>query len=202
MTNKEIIIKLLKSKEMSRGEIVAAARDKHGSNQRSIGRRLSELASEGRVVKVSESPPRYALADAPKISISQTVEYERKIRVLNDDLRDTKKKYREALREGELESKLISAIGKSAATFDPVSPPTPVLKPKTATQESVCVLLSDLHHSEVVVKEEVGGLGEYNVEIAQAYIQNLSETVIDITQNHLLSPKNNIEGERTGISCK
>lgn len=48
---------------------------------------------------------------------------------------------------------------------------------------------SDWHWGEVVNPSEIGGVNEYNLEIARARLTRLIETTIDLLTNHMVNPK-------------
>lgn len=63
-----------------------------------------------------------------------------------------------------LEERLIKVIKENISTFKPVTF-FPTKKPSIKINESLGMLLADLHIGEVVSKEEMGGFAEYNFEI-------------------------------------
>ncbi len=51
------------------------------------------------------------------------------------------------------------------------------------------IFLSDFHWGEVVVKEAVGGINEYDRTIASRRLRTVIETTIDLCTNHMVNPK-------------
>jgi hypothetical protein len=51
------------------------------------------------------------------------------------------------------------------------------------------LMLSDLHWGEVVDPAQIGGVNEYNLEIASARLRRVVETTVDLLQNHMANPK-------------
>lgn len=51
-----------------------------------------------------------------------------------------------------------------------------------------CTMWSDWHWGEVVNKNELGGVNEFNMEIAHARAQTLFDTTIDLLKNHTVNP--------------
>jgi hypothetical protein len=61
---------------------------------------------------------------------------------------------------------------------------------KSSRTQGIPVLnLSDLHFDEVVHREQVGGMNEYNHEIATRRIKNVAKYAISILKYHMASPK-------------
>jgi hypothetical protein len=50
------------------------------------------------------------------------------------------------------------------------------------------ILLSDLHWGEVVDPEQIGGVNEYNIGIAQKRLRRVIEVAVDLLQNHMVNP--------------
>lgn len=66
------------------------------------------------------------------------------------------------------------------------NPPEWLLKPgKLGKRGGPALLISDLHYGEVVNPEEVGGVNEYNKEIALRRLRKLAEKTIDLSFNHM-----------------
>jgi hypothetical protein len=69
----------------------------------------------------------------------------------------------------------------------PPEPPkwlTPAKNP-VGTSGVPCTIWSDWHYGEVVRKEEIGGVNEFNAEIAAARITTLVDTTIDLAYNNM-----------------
>lgn len=78
------------------------------------------------------------------------------------------------------------------------SPPTWLTKPgKAGFRGTPFLMCSDWHFGEVVKPEEVGGVNEFNTEIAKARAKRLFETTVDLAYNHMGRAKI----EYPGIIC-
>jgi len=114
------------------------------------------------------------------------VKYEQRISDLEDKLRISNSKYKAALREATFQDKLIEEIATRITPFQPVAAPAMILPDQPGlTRESAVLLLSDWHFWEEVILEEVGGLNEYNMHIATAYMEYLAGRVVSIIQSKL-----------------
>ena len=70
------------------------------------------------------------------------------------------------------------------------SPPNWALKPhmNPGNPGTPTLLLSDWHYGEVVSLEEMGGINEYNREIAKVRMQTAVDKTIDLCFNHMVNP--------------
>lgn len=99
---------------------------------------------------------------------------------------ETKKAYKEVIKERAFETRLINTIKDVIAGFPPAPPPVNIHIPKNEpTEEAAVLLLSDIHAGEVVDKDEMLGLSQYDFETFVMYTQFLVDTVIDIIDNKL-----------------
>lgn len=104
-----------------------------------------------------------------------------KLRVENSALREQVKKLQ---REEETAAAIREQIWKLAA-YNP-EPPTWLVKDGKLGARGMPILFgSDWHYGEVVKKEEVGGLNEFNAEIAAKRIKRMTTTCIDLAFNHM-----------------
>ncbi len=62
-------------------------------------------------------------------------------------------------------------------------------KPAHGTTGVPTLMLSDLHWGEVVDPGQIGGVNEYNLEIASARLRRVIETAIDLLHSHMVNPK-------------
>lgn len=115
----------------------------------------------------------------------EKVAYDRKIQNLEDELSETKKRYKDSHRINSFQDLILDAIRELTPQMT-FPPPIKLDKPiDTITTESVGLLLSDIHGGEVVLAEQTGGLSEYNIDITAEYIQSLGQKIIHILQtNH------------------
>jgi hypothetical protein len=83
-------------------------------------------------------------------------------------------------------------LGLSARTPEP---PEWLLKEGHAGKRGApCTIWSDWHWGEVVVKEEVAGVNEYNAKIGRIRAKKLVETTIDLAYNHMGRAKTQYPG--------
>lgn len=69
-------------------------------------------------------------------------------------------------------------------------PPNWMIDPKPGGSAGVPLTLwSDWHIGEVVSKEQVGGINEFNIPIARARVKRLVEVIIDLCFNHTVNPE-------------
>jgi hypothetical protein len=154
----------------------------HGRDFKAISTALNDKFGNGRSPKAVLNQLTYG---AGIVEVGEKVGFEGKIRRLTDQLADLEKRYKEALRYRELEDAIIEACNSWGAKFDPVPTPELIIPESDVVRESSVSLLGDWHLWEVVDAADTGGLGEYNMEIASAYMQMLAETTIDITKRKL-----------------
>ena len=75
------------------------------------------------------------------------------------------------------------------------APPTWLHKDgKPGTRGAPMTIWSDFHYGEKVAKDEVGGVNEYNMEIAQVRMKRLVNTTIDLAYNHMGRAKTQYPG--------
>ncbi len=65
---------------------------------------------------------------------------------------------------------------------------------KPGSRGAPCSVWSDLHYGEVVSKDEVGGVNEYNMDIARKRMMKLTNTTIDLAYNHMGRAKTEYPG--------
>jgi hypothetical protein len=118
----------------------------------------------------------------PKGDVDERVELRDKIRTLAAQIASI---HRETLDDKYVKEKI---IGLAAA---PITPPNWLAKPaKTKTAPGVPTLFaSDWHHGERVFPSQVGGVNEYNMEIAHARARRLVTSAIDLLTNHMVNPR-------------
>jgi len=85
---------------------------------------------------------------------------------------------------GELETQL--SLSEKAAAL--ISKPPKWLEPKKSNKAhrgTVCTILSDTHFDEVVNPAEIGGINEYNREIATQRLETYFQKVIEISRDYI-----------------
>lgn len=151
----------------------AAAADFLGMRVSTFKDALRRALAEG--ITPSVSPP-----DSEAELARLKLEYETRIKELSQKLKE------QALER-------ISAEEIRQFFFDlpehPLAPPQWTLEGKTKepVQGIPTLMLSDLHWGEVVQPDQVNGLNEYNLEIAQTRLRNTILNTIDLCFNHLRS---------------
>lgn len=128
------------------------------------------------------SMPEAVAAAEPKPDTDERIELRDKIRTLTAQIASI---HRETLDAKYVKEKIIGLVEV------PVSPPTWTTKPlKTKTAPGVpCLFASDWHHGERVFPAQVGGVNEYNMEIAHARARRLITSAIDLLTNHMVNPQ-------------
>lgn len=71
------------------------------------------------------------------------------------------------------------------AAYDPDPPEWLVREGQTGHRGTPATIWSDWHYGEVVRKSEVGGVNEFNKEIAAKRVKKLTTTTIDLAFNHM-----------------
>lgn len=104
-----------------------------------------------------------------------------KLRIENNSLRAEVKRLQ---KEEESAAAIREQIWKLEA-HDPTPPQWLMREGKNGFRGMPCLLASDWHYGEVVNPVEVGGLNEFNSDIAARRIKRLTETTIDLCFNHM-----------------
>lgn len=93
------------------------------------------------------------------------------------------------LTQESLDAKVIRENIYNIAAYDP-DPPEWLVRSKAGSNRGCPVTIwSDFHYGEVVFKNQVGGVNEYNKQIARARAKKLVETTIDLAHNHMGNAK-------------
>ena len=109
---------------------------------------------------------------------------DRTIEELRGQLRDTKKLYREALRDDTL-AKRVTASAVSVINAMPSAVPRPrAITPSTTSEQAIVALNSCLHFGEVVSPAATMGLGNYSPAMAAARWQYFIDTTLDLVFDH------------------
>ncbi|MFA5376522.1 MAG: hypothetical protein WC455_12320 [Dehalococcoidia bacterium] len=113
-------------------------------------------------------------------NFDQTVMQDQAIHDLRRRLQSATARYEAALRDLNIQEKLIQFGRDSIGSLPIVEKPTPPAPDKNVTTESAVLLLSDLHIGEVIRSAEMRGLNEYNVDICNRRIKHLSNVSRDL----------------------
>lgn len=145
-----------------------------------------ELLKENNLTEddvISMSGEEYGL---PEVDIEETAKKlisEKKISLTNNQELKKVKEHISFIAEKELiTDKIIEAI-KKVPDISPNQIKVPTPKTKLSPQESV-LLISDSHIGLAVIEDEVGGLGQYNVQIFRKRLDGLITSVRNITELH------------------
>jgi predicted phosphodiesterase len=100
-------------------------------------------------------------------------------------LKQAQRDLRAAQSQADLTDRIMAELRELMARD--VTPPAWLTKatPKDVHASVPMTIWSDWHYQEVVRPEEVGGLNEFNSEIAAARIRRLVDTTIDLARNHM-----------------
>ena len=128
------------------------------------------------------SPPKFH--EISDIEISEKVAFEQEILTLQKTLRDTRNKLATSYKENHAIDMVLAQVQASVKAIPYLKPPKVVRSKKKRERETAVSLISCIHMGEVVSKEEMGGLGEYNfaifLERAQTYEDSLVKLLQDI----------------------
>lgn len=152
---------------------------KFGVSETTVLNYRRQLAAEG--VELPKEKSRLKERAIPE----RTIEEDRRITNLEDDLRDARKKLRLAHRDALTEETIKEILGSIAKA--PERPPNWLIKapPKgKASPEVPVTIWSDWHMGEVVDRGEVAGANEFNIEIGERRVKRLYEATIDLCTNH------------------
>jgi hypothetical protein len=148
---------------------------KVGSSVRAVYNRRRKIEAERNIVLTVDDPrsPTPVVVDAAKMT---------------DELRELKTRLAAAekasLSDEYVKRKIIGLLEKS------VEPPNWLNAPRQAKGGAMVptLMLSDLHWSERVFANQVNGVNEYNITIAQRRFRNTIESAVDLCKNHIVSP--------------
>lgn len=165
-----ILREALEAYHRAGNNLVQAAKD-IGVNRSTLQHRMRVAEARGIVIGV---PP----AVAEKMSVDGLKD---RIRTLEAELKFVQK---EQLSAEYVKSKIIGL----AET--PPEPPSWLLRPTKAFKGAGVPTLfcSDLHWGEIVDPNQIGGVNQYNVAIAQERLRTMVEVTIDLLTNHIKSP--------------
>lgn len=159
---------------------VKAVREVYGSDRTSEGIRqmIRDSASRNHVVIGGEK--------IKKEEIAREVQHDTVVQTLRARLRITESKYRQALNWIKTQEEITSEIQDRIISRPPVKIPKPIKLIKGgSSEETVVLLFSDPHVGEVVEKDQMGGIGEYDLQIFERRCERLTEVVIDLTKEKL-----------------
>lgn len=176
--------KPLDPKQAQKALDAEAAHDTKVEAARSLGLKVSTFKDRLRVAReMGLTPGGTPPAPEPTSTIDPTV-----VR-LQDELTRVRRELKEMVRDNlSAESVREQIMGLSDARQ---SPPAWLVDPKIGTSITgvPSCLWSDWHLGEKVSAEEVNGINEYDLTIAERRIRTLVERTVDLCQNHMTQPE-------------
>ena len=138
---------------------------------------LNRSTFRARVATARTCPPR----DGSAPTIDEKLELRDKIRTLEATIASH---HRETLDDHYVKQKIIGL-----AEMKPRIPAWLLAtRPAHGSPGVPTLLLSDLHWGEVVDPTQIGGVNEYDLQIASARLRRVVETAVDLLKNHMASP--------------
>jgi len=108
------------------------------------------------------------------------------IESLRSQLKITKSKYGEAIKQIKTQDQIVKVIQDTIKSSPPVKSPKLIsISRNDIVKETSVLLLSDAHAGEIVEKDQMGGISEYNPDIFVKRCERLVEKTIDLTQSKL-----------------
>ncbi len=129
--------------------------------------------------------------DAPKkthIGIPEQTKHDQETLALKAKCRLLEKKYKESLKGRETQAQILEFNKLAVQALPVVSAPEPIAaepKSEKITVESAVLVGSCWHIGEVINKEEMGGLNEYNFDVFVQRLQFLIEKTISFTTQNM-----------------
>lgn len=96
-----------------------------------------------------------------------------------------RRKVKALIRESNTKEAVVKAVRETVTAMAPVDYPIAPVSKKAASSETFVIALSDWHYAEVVEKAEMGGLNEYNSDIAASRLEFYSDKIRDFKANKL-----------------
>ena len=193
LTNRELAVSLNRSyasvkRKMDRNSV----RDKSEyTNQNSIGGLQMECTKhkgyEGLKPPKASCPTCWYMyfvkhkEAAPRLPVSDQVRNERQVIQTTGELADLRKKYKELLKERNVQDRILEFNAKAITALPAVKAPKALTSKDRHTVESAVLVGSCWHIGEVINKQQMGGLNEYNFDIFCRRLQFLIERTIKFT---------------------
>lgn len=156
---------------------------KHGGNKSKAARELGVTPGQ-MSISASTAKARGLTAESKVIDTEARLRQEIKLKDKRIDTLQREEDTAEVIR------KLIYGLAERSP-----EPPTWLLKDgKPGTRGAPMTIWSDWHYSEVINKDEVGGVNEYNATIAKQRARKLVETTVDLAYNHMGRAKTQYPG--------
>jgi len=112
-------------------------------------------------------------------------DYERKITAYREAMKMHRREYNKLLREINFQDRVIDVTKKFLRAMDPVFTPKPAKLITKKTKEESLLLFGDPHIGEIVNKEEMAGINEYNFDVFRLRMEYLARETIDLCMSKL-----------------
>lgn len=110
---------------------------------------------------------------------------DRRISRLEDEIKHLRRLYKGQTRESATLDALLDAINDAAPTIRPVRPPKTRIVGDQIEEESLVLLLGDLHIGEIVDANQTSGISTFNIDIARRRIQYTVDTAVKIARSKM-----------------
>ncbi len=120
-----------------------------------------------------------------EVDVIEETRKDRQIARLTDEISHLKKVYTSQTRESAALDALVAAIHEVVPTMKPVRVPKKRIISDEVEEESLVLLLGDLHIGETVDPEQTAGISVFNVDIARRRIQYTVDTAISIAREKM-----------------
>jgi hypothetical protein len=124
-------------------------------------------------------------ADDEEAELVQESVKDRKISRLEDEIKHLRKLYKGTTKESAALDAMVEAIYEVVPTMQTVRVPKRRVITDDVEEESLVLLLGDLHIGEVVDPDQTSGIAEFNVDIARRRIQYTVDTAIKIARDKM-----------------
>ena len=155
----------------------------HNRNPESIRRKVGSISNC--ITKADQV--KYAAPISVEEEVDKQVAFEIQLQRISAEKKIIEQKYSHARKLASLTEVIAETFREHIRALPPVLPPTRInaQKDKDVSVEELVLLLSDIHAGEVIKKEEVQGLNEYNFDIVAQRLKYLSDSVRNIAKKKL-----------------
>jgi hypothetical protein len=128
------------------------------------------------------------MAGAKKTELEKLFDAEQIIGLKNRELAEMRAQVKKLMQES-LDAKVIRENIYNIAAYDP-DPPEWLIRSRAGSDRGTPMTIwSDWHYGEVVFKNQVGGMNEFNKRIARERAKRLVETTVDLAYTHMGNAK-------------
>lgn len=150
-------------------------------------------SAAAKILGISSSSMRTCITQAEARGLTAESKVVDEVGRLKQEVKVKDKRIENLIREEETAEAIRTEIYNLAARTP--EPPQWLLKDgKPGTRGAPIVIWSDLHYGEVISRDEIGGLNEYNKDIAAKRMKKLVGTTIDLAYNHMGRAKTEYPG--------